>query len=192
MRSLLTCLVLAASLPFAAQATGETETDDIVRLPGQILAKADQPSASAPLAELKEKGQKLVPGGILILSFDADADGSVSPQELSDGIAAAFASADTNEDGQLTALEQQAWAASLPVRDETLSNPVRFDPNLDRIVTFEEFNSVIRQLAATYQDANGNIPTASLVVPDKAAKDDKRLAQRGARPVDPLTPDAQR
>ena len=32
----------------------------------------------------------------------------------------------------LQMLEQQAWARSLPTRDNSLANPVRFDPNLDR------------------------------------------------------------
>ncbi|MFN3293565.1 MAG: isoaspartyl peptidase/L-asparaginase, partial [Gemmobacter sp.] len=51
--------------------------------------------------------------------------------------------------------------ASFPVRDDTLANPVRFDPNLDRIVTYEEFYTVILQLAAPYQDGAGNIAAAT-------------------------------
>ena len=180
MRRTLSCLALILALPFAAAASGETEGDDIVRLPGQQAARGDYPGPAAPDSPgMPKKGEKLVPGGILFVSFDADGDGVVTPAELQAGIAAAFAAADTNEDGQLTALEQQAWAASLPIRDDSLANPVRFDPNLDRIVTFEEFSSVIHQLAASYQNGEGNVVLSGLIMPDKPDKDDKRLAQRG-------------
>ncbi|PKP83197.1 MAG: hypothetical protein CVT79_02695 [Alphaproteobacteria bacterium HGW-Alphaproteobacteria-18] len=123
------------------------------------------------------KPERLVPGGVLIVSFDANGDGIITQEELREGIAAAFALADANGDGELTALEQQAWAANMPVRDDTLANPVRFDPNLDRIVTYEEFYTVVLQLAASYQDASGNVSVASLAAPEKPEKDDRRLAQ---------------
>lgn len=180
MRRTLSCLALLLALPLAAAASGESDSDDIVRLPGQQAARGDYPGPIAPDSPgMPKKGEKLVPGGILFVSFDADGDGVVSPDELQAGIAAAFAAADTNGDGQLTALEQQAWAASLPARDDSLANPVRFDPNLDRIVTFEEFSSVIRQLAASYQNGEDEVVLSGLIVPDKTEKDDKRFAQRG-------------
>lgn len=180
MRRTLSCLALCLALPVMAAASGEADGDDIVRLPGQQAARGDYPGPVAPDSPgMPKKGEKLVPGGILFVSFDADGDGIVTPAELEAGISAAFLAADTNGDGQLTALEQQAWAASLPVRDDSLANPVRFDPNLDRVVTFEEFSSVIHQLAASYQNGEGHIQLSGLIVPDKQDKDDKRLAQRG-------------
>lgn len=209
MRAILACLALSLALPVTAAASGDTsgearneaaldtqedvsaaqavetddadtaETDDIVRLPGQQAAA--RPDRLSLPGDAPGKGKRLVPGGVLIVTFDTDGDGVVSREELTTGIAAAFAHADANGDGQLTALEQQAWAASLPVRDDTLSNPVRFDPNLDRIVTYEEFYTVIVQLAASYQDSDGNIPVASLTLPDRPEKEDRRLAEGGLR-----------
>lgn len=209
MRAILACLALSLALPVTAAASGDTsgdarneaaldtqedisaariaetddtdiaETDDIVRLPGQQAAA--RPDRLALPGDAPGKGKRLVPGGVLIVTFDTDADGAVSSEELTTGIAAAFAGADANGDGQLTALEQQAWAASLPVRDDTLSNPVRFDPNLDRIVTYEEFYTVIVQLAASYQDSDGNLPVAGLTLPDRPEKEDRRLAEGGLR-----------
>lgn len=210
MRAILACLALSLALPVTAAASGDTngearneaaldtqevadadqvadlaaetddaDTDDIVRLPGQQAA--GRPDRLSLPGDAPGKGKRLVPGGVLIVTFDTDADGVVSREELTTGIAAAFAQADANGDGQLTALEQQAWAASLPVRDDTLSNPVRFDPNLDRIVTYEEFYTVIVQLAASYQDSDGNIPVASLTLPDRPEKEDRRLAEGGLR-----------
>ena len=146
---------------FAAHAQGADDADDIVRLPGQGLVKADAfPGRKAP--------ERLVPGGGLMMSFDLNGDGRVSTDELTTGAKRAFASADIDKDGALTAIEQRAWANNLPTRDDTLANPVRFDPNLDRMVSEDEFSAVIIQLAAAYSEANsGDILLASLTAPER-------------------------
>lgn len=172
-RTVLACLsiaLLTASLPVNAQAA--EDADGIVRLPGAGLVKAD--------ARLGLDHDRLVPGGGLLASFDSNGDGTITPDEIARGIAAAFADADANGDGQLTALEQQAWAASLPTRDDSLANPVRFDPNLDRIVTFAEFESVIWELAAAYSGAEGSILMARLAAPEKRP-DPRALTQVAPR-----------
>jgi hypothetical protein len=174
--SLLFSALLLAALPVCAQAS-EDDGDDLVRLPGQGLVKPDTGPAQRKLG-------RLVPGGGLFASFDADNDGRISAEELAAGTRAAFLQADANGDGQLVALEQQDWAANLPTRDDTLANPVRFDPNLDRVVTFEEFQSVIALLAANYQDDQGVIELARLSAPEPKP-------DRGERrpPSDGLPPD---
>ena len=90
----------------------------------------------------------------------------------------AFSSADKNADGYLTALEQQDWAASLPTRDDSLANPFRFDPNLDRRVDLDEFTLVINNLGLDYADeASGDIIVADLKAPDV-----RRDRRRDGRP----------
>lgn len=178
MRLTLPALVLStlvfAALPAGAQAEGDG--DDLVRLPGQGLVKPDSAPAQRKLA-------RLVPGGGLFASFDTDEDGNISPDELTDGTRAAFKAADANADGQLVALEQLDWAASLPTLDDTLANPVRFDPNLDRVVTFDEFEAVIVQLAANYQDSSGTIQIARLAAPDpKPDRGERKLPGSGSPP----------
>jgi len=166
--SLLLAAMLLAALPVNAQA--EDDGDDLVRLPGQGLVKPETGPAQRNLG-------RLVPGGGLFASFDADGDGRIAAAELAEGTRAAFLLADANRDGELGALEQQDWAAGLPTRDDTLSNPVRFDPNLDRIVTFEEFQAVIAQLATNYQDNKGTIELARLSAPDpRPERADRRPA----------------
>ena len=142
-------------------------TDDIVRLPGQGRLKPDAPHG-------RHASGRLVPGGGLIVSFDANDDGHVTPDELRTGAVAAFAVADANADGSLSALEQQDWANNLPTRDDTLANPVRFDPNLDRIVSVTEFVAVVAQLTVDHADPDGNIYLSKLATPEPK-ESDKRL-----------------
>ena len=143
------------------------DADDIVRLPGQGRLRPDAPHG-------RHASGRLVPGGGLIVSFDANDDGHVTPDELRTGAVAAFAAADANADGSLSALEQQDWANSLPTRDDTLANPVRFDPNLDRIVSVTEFVAVVAQLTLDHADPDGNIYLSKLATPEPKEAD-KRL-----------------
>ena len=140
-------------------ATAQADEDEILRLPGQGEVR------SADLRE-RAKADRLKPGAGLFLTFDSNEDGRISQFEIDAGIPLAFRVADRNEDGFLTALEQQDWAAGLPTRDDSLANPFRFDPNLDRRVDIDEFTTVIVNLASDYSDeATGDILVADLKAP---------------------------
>lgn len=144
----LIALLASASL-FVAPAMADDE--ELVRLPGQGEFRD-------PLKRDKTKGDRLKPGAGLLVSFDTDENGRISTTEISAGIPVAFKAADGNEDGYLTAIEQQEWAANLPTRDDSLANPFRFDPNLDKRVYLEEFTKVITDLGVDYADeASGEI-----------------------------------
>jgi len=162
------------------------EDDTLVRLPGSGEVKSDRDKTIL-------KSDKLKPGGGLLASFDRDGDGRISDAELDAGIAIAFAAADGNGDGVVTAIEQQKWAASLPTRDDSLANPVRFDPNLDRRVSFTEFSSVITDLSQDYRgDGHAELRVASLRAPktenrpgDRPTLEELREQQRGEIPGRP-------
>lgn len=137
----------------------QAEEDELVRLPatGTVRDAATRD---------RVKADRLKPAGGLFVTFDANEDGLIDLDEIAAGIPIAFANADANADGELTAIEQQAWAASLPTRDDSLANPVRFDPNLDRRVSLEEFTTVINELGLAYADeVSGNIIVADLEAP---------------------------
>ncbi|MEE2879561.1 MAG: EF-hand domain-containing protein [Pseudomonadota bacterium] len=176
-------LVSALLLPVMAQ-PAFAEDDSLVRLPGSGEVKSDKDKS-------KLKSERLKPGGGLLASFDTNGDGRISEDELNLGIERAFVEADANGDGVLTAIEQQQWAADLPTRDDSLANPVRFDPNLDRRVSFQEFSSVITDLSRDYRgDGHAELRVASLRAPKKARDDRPTLEelqdeQRGGLPGRP-------
>ncbi|MEN0077893.1 MAG: hypothetical protein AAF753_02165 [Pseudomonadota bacterium] len=172
--------VLAAALCLtgAAPALAIADDPELVRLPGANTAKDTRPG-EAPV--------RFVPGGGLLLSFDMDRDGRITAQEREAGVLRAFAQADGNGDGVLGALEQQAWAASLPTRDESLANPVRFDPNLDRLVSAEEFGSVIDAMAAPYADASSGTIEITSLKEDPAVRRDTAQRPDAARRGPPNT-----
>ncbi len=156
-RSLTALAILTSTALVAIPA--HADEDEIVRLPVQGEVRD---------AETRDRVQadRLKPAGGLFVSFDTDNSGAVSPDEITTGIPLAFALADTNKDGSLTALEQREWADSLPTRDDTLANPARFDPNLDRQVDLSEFSAIIQDLGRAYADEiSGEILITSLKAP---------------------------
>ena len=156
-----------AAVSLSVSAHAQADEDELVLLPGQGEVR------SADLRE-RAKADRLKPGAGLFLTFDEDEDGRISASEIDTGIPIAFESADKNADGYLTALEQQDWAESLPTRDDSLANPFRFDPNLDRRVDLEEFTLVISNLGLDYADeTSGDILVADLKAP-KIQREDRR------------------
>ncbi|MEO1659734.1 MAG: hypothetical protein AAFR51_02000 [Pseudomonadota bacterium] len=164
-RSVFIASLLAMSLGSASFA--HADEDELVRLPGQgELRSPDRKERAKPV--------RLKPGAGLFITFDEDQNGRISADEIDAGIPVAFRDADQNADGYLTALEQQDWAAGLPTRDDSLANPFRFDPNLDRRVDIDEFTLVINNLGLDYADeVSGDILVADLKAPPQR-KDRRR------------------
>lgn len=179
-RFLPACLAVFVLAPMAPS-LADDRPPDLVRLPGEGELKEPE-RAGGPR-------ERLLPGGGLFVSFDADRDGEVSMAEIDSGIRKAFETADADGNGVLTALEQQDWASQLPTRDQTLANPVRFDPNLDRRVSAEEFADVILGLASDYRDEQSEIiEIAALKAPPRRESARARLE----RPREPAQDRARR
>ena len=179
-RSFSLAVVAAACLSVPAHAQGDE--DELLRLPGQGEVRDDA---------LRQRAQadRLKPGAGLFITFDTDSNGRISRSEIDAGIPAAFEQADLNEDGYLTALEQQDWARSLPTRDDSLANPFRFDPNLDRRVDLGEFTLVINNLGQDYADeTSGEIIIADL----KAPRPEREGRDRGDETASPQRQNRQR
>ncbi len=161
-RSVSLAALTAVCLTVSAHA--QADDDELLRLPGQGEVR-DQ------ALRQRTQADRLKPGAGLFITFDSDNNGRISLSEIDVGIPTAFEQADNNQDGYLTALEQQDWAKSLPTRDDSLSNPFRFDPNLDRRVDLEEFTLVISNLGRDYADeTSGDIVIADLKAPIRASE----------------------
>jgi hypothetical protein len=87
---------------------------------------------------------------LMLVSFDANQDLSVSTAEVDAGIAREFARADSNSDGSLQPIEFQHWS-NLVLGGAQLG-PFRldFDRNVDNTITREEFETEIRARARHY------------------------------------------
>ena len=169
--SLAALATVCLTVPAAAQA----DEDELLRLPGQGEVRDDA-------LRQRTKADRLKPGAGLFITFDIDNDGRISQSELNTGIPAAFEAADNNADGYLTALEQQDWAQGLPTRDDSLANPFRFDPNLDRRVDLDEFTLVISNLGQDYADeTSGEIIIADLKAP-RPEREGRRNDRAGDTP----------
>ena len=178
----LTCLTLCLALPLC----GATAQEDLVRLPGQGEVKSEA-------AHIEGIG-RLIPGGGMLMSFDADRDGNITPTELNEGIKAAFTKADANADGRMTPLEQIKWTKTLPTRDISLNNPARFDPNLDRRVRYEEFTEIILGFAALHADPETGIVRVLALKSEqqgRAPQEEPEFAPKRATAPQPATSDAQ-
>lgn len=172
----LVSIAALATCSLAFTAAADIDEDELVRLPGQGEVR------DRALRE-RTKADRLKPGAGLFITFDEDGDGRISSSEIDAGIPIAFESADANEDGYLTAFEQQDWAESLPTRDDSLANPFRFDPNLDRRVDLEEFTMVIVKLGQDYaNEETGDIIVAELKAPKPRAQGRRDQAGGEGRP----------
>ncbi len=173
-----TCLSVMAGAQEPSIETVETVDDSLVRLPDRMQRRFFGRFRSSD-------SLKFVPGGALILSFDKDNNELISQSELRTGINEAFDLADKNLSGYLSIFEQKEWASTLKVRDDTLANPVRFDPNLNGSISYEEFAGVILMLAKQYQNEKGTILFESLVQIDeediKPEKDKPEKPKPGRR-----------
>ena len=151
--------VALATACLSLNAHAQADDDELLLLPGQGEVRDEA-------LRRRTQADRLKPGAGLFITFDTDSDGRISRSEIDAGIPAAFEQSDNNEDGYLTALVQQDWARSLPTRDDSLANPFRFDPNLDRRVDIEEFTLVISNLGRDYADeTSGDIIIADLKAP---------------------------
>lgn len=101
---------------------------------------------------------------LMLVSFDADADLSVTRAEAEAGIAREFTRADANADGALAPIEFQNW--SNLVLGGTQIGPFRldFDRNVDNSITREEFDAELRARVTSYDsDENGAISRPEFV-----------------------------
>lgn len=101
---------------------------------------------------------------MMLVSFDADGDLSVSTAEVDAGLNREFARADTNADGTLQPIEFQNWANSVLGGGQMGPFRLDFDRNVDNAITRTEFDTEIRARVHDYDtDENGALSRSEFV-----------------------------
>jgi hypothetical protein len=135
----------------------------------------DPRAAFAQVGEIRQNIQ-------LMLSFDANMDGSVSREEVEKGLRRQFEAADTDHNGSLNLREMQAENARRWQANGTSSSPL-IDWNLDGAVSFAEFagtaQSVFTQLD---RDQGGTLAGTELRMPEVRGARRPTARQREGEP----------
>jgi hypothetical protein len=121
--------------------------------------------ASLEAARSREPIRALLSADVMMfVSWDANGDLAVSPDEINAGIAREFARADANHDGAIQPIEFQTWSSA--VLGGTQLGPFRldFDRNVDNVITREEFETEIHARVRDYDsDENGSLSRGEFV-----------------------------
>lgn len=142
-----------------------------MRLKALALMAASAASVTAcatgggPGAHQNEPIRALLSADVMMfISWDANGDLVVSPDEIEAGITREFNRADANHDGRIEPIEYQAWQNA--VLGGSSMGPYRldFDRNVDNVITREEFANEIHARVRDYDtDENGSLSRAEFV-----------------------------
>lgn len=87
---------------------------------------------------------------LMLVSFDADGDLSVSAAEIEAGLSREYARADANGDTQLQPIEFQNWSNLVLGGSQLGPYRLDFDRNVDNVITRAEFDTEIRARVGDY------------------------------------------
>ena len=101
---------------------------------------------------------------MMFISWDANGDLVVSPDEIEAGITREFERADSNHDGRIEPIEFQAWANAVLGGGQMGPYRLDFDRNVDNVISREEFANEIHARVRDYDtDENGSLTRAEFV-----------------------------
>ena len=96
---------------------------------------------------------------MMLVSFDANGDLSITTDEINAGLAREFARADTGADGSLSPIEFQNWSNAVLGGGPMGPYRLDFDRNVDNTITRAEFDAEIRARVSQYDENGDNILT---------------------------------
>jgi hypothetical protein len=96
---------------------------------------------------------------MMLVSFDANGDLSVTTDEIEAGLAREFARADTSGDGSLAPIEFQNWSNAVLGGGPMGPYRLDFDRNVDNTITRQEFDTEIRARVQQYDENGDNVLT---------------------------------
>jgi len=130
-----------------------------------IAAAALTGCASGPSRDNNEPIRALMSADVMMLvSFDTDADLTVSGAEIDAGVAREFERADTSHDGSVQPIEFQGWANAVLGGGQLGPYRLDFDRNVDNVITREEFDAEIHARVRDYdQDQSAGLTRSEFV-----------------------------
>jgi hypothetical protein len=96
---------------------------------------------------------------MMLVSFDANGDLSITTDEIDAGLAREFARADVGGDGSLTPIEFQNWSNAVLGGGPMGPYRLDFDRNVDNTITREEFDNEIKARVRQYDENGDNVLT---------------------------------
>jgi hypothetical protein len=99
---------------------------------------------------------------MMLVSFDANGDLSITTDEINAGLTREFARADVGGDGSLSPIEFQNWSNAVLGGGPMGPYRLDFDRNVDNTITRAEFDAEIRARVSQYDD-----PDARRVYPPR-------------------------
>lgn len=136
------------------------------------------------------QGRIVVPGGLLLASFDADGDYRVTPAEVEAGAARAFLAADADGDGAVTPIELSAWREVAFGSATALPGRFTYDADQNGAITETEFAAALHGIADGLADETGAAPFAALTEaqPERFSRGGGRGGMEGGGPGGPGGP----
>ena len=171
-----------AVLPFAFLATHVSAQDNgPVDTPIELDAApaVEQLNRAARQAPRNSQRISLASGGLLFASFDQDGDYQISENEVKTGIRAAFKTADSNGNGNLSLVEVDAWRIRALGSLDLLPGNTQFDRNFDAVVSRKEFTEVLTRNAQRLdRDENRILDFSELLQKAPEPKEVRRESKR--------------
>ena len=101
---------------------------------------------------------------LMLVSFDANGDLSVSREESEAGYGREWTRADADANGSLSPIEFSNWSNSVLGGSQIGPYRLDFDRNVDNVITREEFDTELRARFSQYDsDENGAISRSEFV-----------------------------
>lgn len=112
-------------------------------------------------------------GALLLATFDANKDLEISKEEIQYGARLAFVYADGDGNGQITPLEQRAWAGRLTSETDVIANPSLFPSAIPGMVTEDEFVIGLETFAQRFEGQDGKVLLSNLTFePNRPGRED--------------------
>lgn len=175
-RPRLAVLALASALLILGPIPAPVAAQNDNRVPIPLGSKNSPPSAEAPPVLVVE------PVAMMIATFDADGDGTVTRDEMRKGVARSFEAIDTEHRGKLGYIAFADWARKWLGDPNALPSAYETDTDGDNQITLVELENKFDQIFTRLdKDKDGVLTRAELLTIRAFPMGDGQRGKRGKR-----------